>query len=74
MSLKQAIVVAARALPADKQREMLGHAAKLLVGAGRKRLFRNLKGLWADFRVSISAEELDANQKEMWRDFARGDV
>lgn len=75
MSLEQAIVKAVRALPADKQREVLYHAAKLRIEeAGWKLPFRNLKGLWADLRVSISAEELDANQKEMWRDFPRGDV
>lgn len=29
--------------------------------------FRSVKGLWADLGISISAEELEDNQREMWK-------
>jgi hypothetical protein len=29
------------------------------------------KGLWADLGVSLSPEEIDQNQRDMWRNFPR---
>jgi hypothetical protein len=33
-----------------------------------------VKGLWADLGVSISADEITANQREMWKNFLRDDI
>jgi hypothetical protein len=74
MSLEQAILEAVRALPAEKQQEILHHATRLRrQTAGRKPL-RSVKGLWSDLGVSLSAEELSENQREMWKDFPREDI
>jgi hypothetical protein len=35
---------------------------------------RSLYGLWKDFGVSMSPEDIDAARREMWGDFARQDA
>jgi hypothetical protein len=74
MSLEQAILEAVRALPAEKQREILDHAARLRDASVKKRPFRSVEGLWADLGISLSAEEIDDNRREMWRNFPREDI
>lgn len=71
MSLEQAILEAVRALPAEKQQEVLNHAAKLRDEAGRKSPFKSVRGLWADLGISLSAEEIEENQRDMWQNFPR---
>jgi hypothetical protein len=74
MSLEQAILEAVRALPAEKQREVLNHASRLRDETGPKKPFRSVRGLWADLGVSLSPEEIEGNQRDMWRDFPREDI
>jgi hypothetical protein len=74
VSLEQAILGAVRALPAEKQQEVLDHAARLRDEATRGIPFKSVKGLWADLGVSLSGKEIEANQQEMWRSFPREDV
>jgi hypothetical protein len=35
---------------------------------------RSLYGLWKDFGVSISAEEIDEARRQMWENFSREDI
>jgi hypothetical protein len=35
---------------------------------------RSLYGLWKDFGMSISAEEIDKARREMWENFPREDI
>ena len=74
MSVEQAILEAVRALPPDKQQEVLNHAARLLEEGAPKRPFKNMRGLWADLGISLSAEEIEENQREMWKNFPREDI
>jgi hypothetical protein len=74
MSLEEAILEAVRQLPAEKQQEVLNHAAKLREEAGEKRPLKSVKGLWSDLGISLSAEEIESNQREMWRSFPREDI
>lgn len=74
MTLENAILEAVRALPADKQQELLSHALRLRDETRRKPPFKSIKGLWADLGISLSAEEIEANQREMWRNFPRDDI
>src|SRR5205809_1047372 len=67
MSLEQAILEAIRALPAEKQQEVLNHADKLRGEEGRKMPFKSVRGLWADLSISLSAKEIEENQQDMWR-------
>ena len=74
MSLEQAILEAVRALTPEKQQEILLHATRLRQPPGDSRPRRSVRGLWADLGVSLSAEELRENRREMWRDFPREDI
>ena len=74
MSLEQAILEAVRMLPAEKQQEVLNHAARLRDEAGGKIPFKSVKGLWVDLGISLSAEEIEGNRRDMWRNFPREDI
>ena len=74
MSVEQAILEAVRALPADKQQEILSHATRLREEAVPRKPFKSIKGLWADLGISLSAEEIEENQREMWKNFPREDI
>jgi hypothetical protein len=74
MSLEQAILDAVRALPAEKQQEILSHAARLRDESVKRRPFRSVKGLWADLGVSLSSDEIEQNRNEMWKNFPRDDI
>jgi hypothetical protein len=73
VTLEQAILEAVRGLPAGLQQEILNHATRLRDEVADKKPLRNVKGLWADLGVSLSAEEIDAAQREMWKNFPRND-
>jgi len=65
VSLEPAIVEAVRALPEEKQRGILNHAARLRDESVKRRPLKSVEGLWAGLGISWSAEELDENQREM---------
>jgi len=74
MSLEQAILEAVRALPAEKQQEVLTHATRLRGKATPSKPLKSVKGLWADLGVSLSAREIEANRREIWNGFPRQDI
>ena len=74
MSLEQAILEAVRALPAEKQQEVLSHATRLRDRSVKKRPFKSVRGLWADLNISLSADEIEQNQREMWKNFPTEDT
>ncbi len=57
MSLEEAILNAVRALPTEKQQEILTHVTRLRDQTIASRPRRSVKGLWADLGISLSAEE-----------------
>ena len=71
MSLEQAIQEIMHELPPHKQRELFDYASRLQAESAKKLPFRSIEGLWAHLGT---AEEIDENQREMWRDFAREDI
>ncbi len=74
MSLEQAILKELQALPPEKQREIYDHARRLRAEATKKPPFKSIEGLWADLGISLSAEEIDENRREMWKNFPREDI
>jgi 16S rRNA C1402 N4-methylase RsmH len=74
MSLEQAILEAVRALPVEKQQEILHHATRLRQQTIDRKPLRSVKGIWADLGVSLSPEELKENRREMWKNFPREDI
>jgi hypothetical protein len=75
MTLEQAILDAVRALSQDKKKEVLDHAEHLRGQEAPSRTPRKSgRGLWADLKVDLSAEEIDEARQEMWKDFPRDDI
>jgi hypothetical protein len=80
MSVEQAILKVVRELPADKQQEVLNHANSLRQANSQphdsdlKRPFKSVKGLWSDLGISLSAEDIEMNQREMWKNFPREEI
>ena len=74
MSIEQAILEAVRTLPAEKQQEVLSHVTRLREEAAPQKPFKSVKGLWADLGISLSAEDIEENQSEMWKNFPRSAV
>jgi hypothetical protein len=73
MSVEQAILETVRQLPESKQREILEHAKRLREGDSTKPR-RSGKGLWAGLGINLSADEIDQNQREIWKAFSRNDA
>ena len=74
MTLEQAIIDAVRALPANKQQELLDHAQQLRDEATQPRKPRQSgRGLWADLNIDLSAEAIDEARRESWKNFPRDD-
>jgi hypothetical protein len=71
MSHEQAIPEVVRALPVEKQEEVLSHAARLGADAANRGPFKSVKGLWAGLEISLSASEIEENQRDMWSNFPR---
>lgn len=70
--IEQSILEVIRSLPPDKQRDVLEHA-KQLRSSISKRPRKSGRGLWADLNISLSAEDIDAARREMWKNFPRDD-
>ena len=74
MTLEQAILDAVRALPVNKQQELLDHAQQLRDEATQPRKPRQSgRGLWADLNIDLSAEVIDEARRESWKNFPRDD-
>jgi hypothetical protein len=56
VSIEEAIPEKVRALPPEKQSELLALSPE---------------GLWAEFDIDISAEDIAALRREMWENFPR---
>jgi hypothetical protein len=69
MTLEQSILEAVRSLPPEKQQEILEHAKRLEAERQPRKPFKNMKGLWADLGISLSAEEIEEVQREAWKIF-----
>ena len=69
MSLEQALLDKIRQLPVEQQQELLDFAEFLQQKVIPKRPLRSLKGLWSDWKVDISEEDIAQARKEMWSKF-----
>ena len=75
MSIWEQIAEKARALPIEKQAEIL-QLLDSAYGTSRPEPSprRGLLGLCEDLHLSVSAEEIDAARREMWGNFPRADI
>jgi hypothetical protein len=75
MTLEQAILKVVKDLPSEKQYEVLQHAQRLREQTAKRPPFKkSIEGLWADLNIDLSAEEIEENQREMWKNFPREDI
>jgi hypothetical protein len=69
ITLEQSILEIVRTLPPEKQQEILEHAEKLRHQSKSSTPRWSGKGLWADLHIALTAEEIEENQREMWKNF-----
>jgi hypothetical protein len=74
MTLEEAILEKVRALPPDKQEEVLKFAGALNAETQPTAPLRSPKGLWADLQIDISEEDITDLRREMWKNFPREDI
>ena len=71
LSIEEAVIEKLRALPADKQLEVLDFAEFLRQKSLSKRPYKSLRGLWADMGFTVTAEDIAEIRREMWQNFPR---
>ena len=71
MTIEQAVVEKLRALPVEKQREVLDFVEFLHRKSVPKPPRRSLKGLWADLKIDITEDDIAEVRREMWGNFPR---
>ena len=60
-----------RALPPDRQRDVLDFAEFLRQKASGRAPRRSARGLWAGFDLDVSDEDIAEARREMWGNFPR---
>jgi hypothetical protein len=73
-SIEQTVVEKLRALPPEKQQEVLDFVESLEGKNVSKHPRRSVKGLWADLGVDITEEDIAEARREMWGNFPREDI
>ena len=63
---RQVVIEKLRALPAERQQEVLDFVEFLHRKSAPTRRRRRLKGLWADLKINITAAEIAEARREMW--------
>ncbi len=71
MNLEQAVLDKLRALPPERQQEVLDFAEFLQQKTIVKRQLKSVKGLCADLKVDITEEDIAQARQEMWGNFPR---
>ena len=74
MNLEQAVLDKLRALPPERQQEVLDFAEFLQQKSIVKRPLKSVKGMWANLDIDITEEDIAEARKEMWKDFPREDI
>ena len=74
MNTEQTLIDLIRALPPEKQQEVLDHAQRLRASnGGTKPPRKSGRGLWADLGIDLTAEDIDKARGEMLKNFPRDD-
>jgi hypothetical protein len=74
MDIEQSVIEKLRALPLEKQREVLDFVESLQSQTASRRLRKGLKGLWADLGVRITEDDIAEARREMWGNFPREEI
>ncbi len=71
MTIEQQVLEKLRALPPEKQKEVLDFVDFLKEKNGTKKPRRSLRGLWKDLNTDITEEDIAQARREMWSNFPR---
>jgi mRNA-degrading endonuclease RelE of RelBE toxin-antitoxin system len=71
MTIEQQVVEKLRALPPEKQKEVLEFVDLLNEKNGAKNSRHNLRGLWKDLKIEITEEDFAQARHLMWGNFPR---
>ena len=74
MGIAESVLTKLRSLPPDKQQEVVDFVDFLHARSLRTRPKGTLEGLWADFGVDITEEDIAEARREMWGNFPRDDI
>jgi hypothetical protein len=71
MTIEQQVLEKLRDLPPEKQKEVLDFVDSLKEKNGSGKPRRSLRGLWKDFHINITEEDIAEARREMWGNFPR---
>ena len=71
ISVEEDLLNKVRTLPLEKQRKVLDFVQRLEEPTSKKKAGKSLAGLWAKYKIDISAEDIKELRREMWAKFPR---
>jgi hypothetical protein len=71
MTIEEQVLEKLRALPLEKQKEVLNFIDSLEEPSGPEKPLRSLRGLWADLDFHVTEEDIAEARREMWGNFPR---
>jgi hypothetical protein len=71
MTIEEQVLEKMRALPPEKQQEVLNFVDSLKEKNGAKKPLRSLLGLWANMGFHVTEEDIAEARREMWGNFPR---
>jgi hypothetical protein len=71
MTMEEQVLEKLRALPPDKQKEVLDFVDFLKEKNGSSKMRRSLRGLWKDLNIDISEKDIAEARREMWGNFSQ---
>ncbi len=74
MAIWDAVAERMRALPPDRQQEVLDFVEFLERKSAPPQPLRSLYGLWANLGIDITEQDLEEARREMWGAFPRNGV
>lgn len=66
MNIEQTVIEKLRALPVERQQEVLDFVEFLERKTTTPRPRRSLEGLWADLGIELTEEDIAEARREMW--------
>ena len=71
MTVKEAVLEKLETMPTFRQQELLEYAEFLESKSSKQSPRRSLKGIWSDFKVNLTEQDLREARNEMWRGYTK---
>jgi mRNA-degrading endonuclease RelE of RelBE toxin-antitoxin system len=71
MTIEEKVLEKLRELPPEKQKEVLEFVKSLEENGERKGPLKSLEGLWEEYDIHITEEDIAEMRREMWGNFPR---